>query len=93
MNASFLLSNFSNFFFHFVNIYILIWEPQKAKNGIGLFKHDITNRTSNVCKIFGMKLTDKQRDLHLMHWTPNIHKCQIGVARFIVASTICILNH
>ena len=66
----------------------VIGRPNNTYTQSNLSKDDIINRNSNVCKRFGMKLTDKQRDLPLMYWTPKMHKSPIG-ARFIVASKNC----
>ena len=46
---------------------------------------DIIKENEAFTNSFGLKLTDKHRDLPLMYWTPKMHKNPVGF-RFIIAS-------
>ena len=49
---------------------------------------NILRANEDMCKKFGLTLTDKQKTLPIMYWTPKMHKNPIGF-RFIVASKSC----
>ena len=42
-----------------------------------LKRDDIVKRKSNICNQFGMKLTNKPRELHLIYWTLNCESLQL----------------
>ena len=48
----------------------------------------IVKDNEDMCKKFGLALSEKFKTLPLMYWTPKMHKNPIG-CRFIVASKIC----
>lgn len=49
---------------------------------------EIVENNIMFCKRFGLQLTEEQKCLPIMYWTPKMHKTPIG-ARFIVASKNC----
>ena len=48
----------------------------------------IVKENEEMCKKFGLALTEKFKTLPVMYWTPKMHKNPIG-CRFIVASKVC----
>ena len=51
-------------------------------------KIDIINNNMELCERYGLKLTDQQKTLPIMYWTPKMHYTP-SRARFIVSSAKC----
>ena len=63
-------------------------KPSETYNMVNIPKCDIIKENSDLCKSFGLTVTEKQKTLPMMHWIPKMHKDPIG-CRFIIASKDC----
>lgn len=51
-------------------------------------KHDIIGENFELCKLFGLEVSEQNKCLPVMYWLPKLHKTPSD-ARFIVASSTC----
>ena len=52
--------------------------PSWTYNIVNILKADEINIISELCKTFGLVLTDKQKDLPIMYWLSMMHKKPVG---------------
>ena len=62
--------------------------PSQTYNISNIPKADIIGMNSELCKSFGLTLTEKQKNLSILYLLPKMHKNPVG-CRFIIASKDC----